>query len=91
MQYVRAKVAGPLPMRDALTREQVEPGDYVVLLVRDPLASKLPRCPRHPKRGIRKPDEACSCHATLLDPLLETGAIADVKPFDPNAKPKTEK
>lgn len=87
--YVRAKVTGPAPIRDVLTRESVDEGGFVVLLVREP-GPDLPRCPRHPKKGVRNAEAACLCHGTLIDTLVEQGAIGDVKPYDP-AKPAAAK
>ena len=74
LQYVRAKVTGSLPLRDCITRDPVEPGGVVRLYPR-PLGGDRPRCPRHPKKGVRKDAEACLCHTTLLEPLVESGAI----------------
>jgi hypothetical protein len=85
-QYVRAKVCGEAPMRDALTRESVQPGGEVTLLVRTP-GEDLPRCPRHPKKGVNDPKRRCVCHGTVIEWAVEQGVIADVTPFDPDAKP----
>lgn len=82
MQYVRARVTGPLPIRDSVTRESVEPGGVVRLLVRDPNANRLPRCPRHPVRGVRRPVETCICGSVLIDPLVTSGAI-ELVPDEP--------
>lgn len=86
-KYVRATVTGIGPIRDALTRESVPTGGTVVLLVREPGTQKPPPCPRHPRKGIHDPNKRCLCHGTLLQPLLEQGAIGDVEPYDPDAKP----
>lgn len=85
-QYVRAKVTGDAPVRDALTREPVNPGGEVTLLVREPGSGRV-TCPRHPKKGANNPKLRCLCGGTLIDPLVEQGVIGDVKPFDPDAKP----
>lgn len=81
-QYVRAKVAGQAPMRDVLTRESVEPGGEVTLLVRVP-GESLPRCPRHPKVGVNNVKERCLCYGTIIEDAVAQGFIADVKPYDP--------
>lgn len=83
--YVRAKVTGDVPLRDALTRESVQPGGEVTLIVRQ-IGEDPPKCRRHPKRGAYDLKQRCVCHTTVLE-LLPPGAISDVKPFDPDKKP----
>jgi hypothetical protein len=97
-RYVRATVTGEVPIRDSLTRESVEPGGTVVLLVREPGTEKAPPCPRHPKKraGFSNPAEPCYCGGIVIEFLVEQGAIGDVQPHDPAAKaaapaPKAEK
>lgn len=90
-RYVRATVTGEVPIRDVLTRESVPPGQTVTLLVREPGTQKLPPCPRHPKRRPQDNTQPCYCGGTVIEFLLEQGAISDVKPFDPNAKPEKAK
>ena len=72
--YVKAKVTGDVSIRDAVTREPVQPGGEVTLLVRVP-GMPLESCPRHPKRGVNDPKQQCVCHSTLIDPLVEGGLI----------------
>jgi hypothetical protein len=88
MNYVRAQVQAGHLVRDVLTRESVEGPGEVTLLVRIP-GEPLPRCPRHPKRGVTEPKAACLCHGTLIDDLVAQGVITDVKPHDP-AKPEAK-
>lgn len=85
-QYVRARVSGAAPIRDVLTRESVKPGGEVTLLVRVP-GEELPRCPRHPRKGINDPSKRCLCSGTVIEWAVEQGAISDVQPFDPDARP----
>lgn len=85
--YVRARVVGPMPVRDSVTRESVGTGGIVQLLVRDPDTTKLPTCPRHPKKGVRRSEQTCICGAVLIDPLVESGAIELL----PDAPAKAEK
>ena len=89
-EYVRATVSGPVPIRDALTRESVPPGGEVVLLVRKP-GQSLPRCPRHPKRGVNHAKQRCLCGGTVIEWVVEQGLIADVKPYSPDVKPVEKK
>lgn len=86
MQYVRAKVTGSRPIRDCLTREAVEPGGEVRLYPRQ-IGVPAPACARHPKKGVRRSSEACTCHTTVLEPLLESGAIELIE--DKGAKAKS--
>ena len=88
VRYVRAKVTGLDPVRDVLTRQSLPPGGTVVLLVREPGTQRPPACPRHPRKGFQNPRERCLCHGTIIEALLEQGAIGDVEPHDPDAKPK---
>lgn len=83
--YVRARVTGARPIRDAVTRESVGEGGIVTLRVREPGAQKLPPCPRHPKRGVRLAELECTCGSTLLEPLLASGAI-ELLPDEPAGK-----
>lgn len=73
-EFVRAKVTGPFPMRDARTRASVPPGGVVTLAVRPPGTTKVV-CARHPRKGGLKPAEPCGCGATLLAPLLDAGLV----------------
>ncbi|HEY9414191.1 MAG TPA: hypothetical protein VIQ30_05490 [Pseudonocardia sp.] len=82
VQYVRARVTGPLPIRDSVTRESVEEGGIVRLLARDPNANRLPRCPRHPVKGVRRPEQTCICGSVLIEPLVASGAI-EILPDEP--------
>jgi hypothetical protein len=87
--YVRATVSGDVPIRDVLTRESVEPGSSVVLLVREP-GSEVPRCPRHPKRlNAVAPvaGEPCYCHGTVMDQLVADGVLTDVTEYYPTPEP----
>lgn len=88
IKYVRAKVTGLDPVRDVLTRESVPTGGVVTLLVREPGTKKPPRCPRHPGKGVNNVGQRCYCYGTILEPLLAQNAIGDVRPYDPDAKPK---
>lgn len=87
VRYVRAKVTGLDPVRDVFTRESVEPGGTVTLLVRPLGTQKPPPCPRHPRKGANDPAQRCYCYGTILEALLEQKAIGDVVDFDPDAKP----
>lgn len=91
VKYVRAKVCGEVAIRDVLTRESVQPGGEVTLLVREP-GESLPRCERHPRGGKPNPKAPCLCVGTQIDALVESGAISDVKPYEKTEpKPATEK
>lgn len=91
-RYVRATVTGEAPIRDVLTRESVETGGQVVLLVRDIGTPKPPPCPRHPKKGFPTGVQPCYCGGTVIEFLIQAGAIGDVQDFDPNARaPKADK
>lgn len=90
-RYVRATVSGEAPIRDVLTRESVEPGGRVVLLVRE-VGATWPRCPRHPKSGrqsVYRPEQRCLCGGTVVEWLEQQGAISDVQPYDPD-KPEAK-
>lgn len=84
--YVRARVTGRLPIRDAVTREPVQFGGEVRLLPRDPNAGVEP-CARHPRKGRAQPKQSCTCGTTLIDPLIEAGAIELIQD-EPSDKPK---
>lgn len=73
--YVRARVTGVMPIRDARTRESVTEGGIVTLMVRPLGTEKVPRCPRHPRKGTLVADQTCICGATVIEPLVESGAI----------------
>ena len=91
-RYVRATVTGEVPIRDVFTRESVEPGGQVVLLVRESGTRKPPLCPRHPKKGLQDDAKPCYCGGTVIEWLVKEGAIGTVVDFDPNAPaPKADK
>jgi hypothetical protein len=73
-EYVRARVTGRLPIRDAVTRESVPYGGEVRLLARQPhTSSEL--CARHPKPGGDQPKQPCTCGTTVIDLLVSAGAV----------------
>lgn len=86
--YVRATVTGEAPIRDSLTRESVEPGGQVVLLVREPGTEQAPPCPRHPKKRAGKvssftdDSQPCYCGGIVVEFLVQQGAIGDVEVID---------
>jgi hypothetical protein len=73
--YVRARVIGAMPIRDAVTRESVTEGGIVRLLPRVPGTGRLPTCARHPRRGVVLQRSTCTCGGTLIDALVECGAV----------------
>lgn len=85
MEYVRAVVAGVLPVRDSVTNQPVHQNNEVVLAVREPGTQKVV-CGRHPRRGLPDMKAECACRAVLIEPLLVSGAIRDVTPYKPKAE-----
>lgn len=74
--YVRARVVGAMPIRDAVTRESVTEGGIVRLLPRKTDGSRPPRCERHPSKGLTLAAEhTCTCGGTVIEALVQAGCI----------------
>jgi hypothetical protein len=85
-EYVRARVTGRLPIRDAATRESVPFGGEVRLLARQ-RGTGNELCARHPRSGIDEPKQPCTCGSAVVELLVAGGHIELIPEEKSKGKP----